>query len=155
NSNIYGENGFIAGPNTAGIGLLRSMDGGQTWDVLDGKNNVDSLGNILPINSTSRDHTFSGDVGFAVAVDPHPTPNGYVVYAAFGGPTGGLYRSTNSGETWTLIMGGNCTDVVLAPASTDINGNIETLYAGFQSSSKGSGVFFTTSALTTNSLNLM
>jgi subtilisin-like proprotein convertase family protein len=167
NSSQYGADGFNSNPSadqfTAGVGLLRSMDGGKTWEVLDGLNNVSSNGTILPIQSSARDHTFAGQVGFKVVVDPHLLPGGNVaVYAAFSGPNGGLYRSTNSGNTWTLVMAGNCTDITLAPASVDNNGNEETLYAAFQSSAfrgngdtNGSGVFMTTSALSTNSLNLM
>jgi subtilisin-like proprotein convertase family protein len=160
NSDLYGQAGFPNNPTTVGgapgVGLLRSEDGGKTWEVLDGLNNVDSNGNILPMQSALRDHTFAGDVGFKVIVDPHPVATGFIVYAAFSGPSGGLYRSVNSGNTWTLIKAGNATDVVLAPASIDANGNMETLYAGFQSSpAGGSGVFMTTSARTTTSLNLM
>ena len=163
NSSLYGEAGFPTEPDTvegaAGVGLLRSMDGGKTWQVLDGLNNVSSNGTILPIQSPSRDHTFDGDVGFQVVVDPKEAATGFIVYAAFSGPTGGIYRSVNSGNTWTLIEAGNATAVVLAPAALDVNGNMETLYAGFQSGKSGGvasgGVYMTTNALTTSSLNIM
>ncbi len=167
NSNLYAQDKFATNTATLfgvpGVGLLRSTDGGKTWVVLDGLNNVDGSGNILPITNVTgaqftRDHSFDGAVGFKVVVDPTPTPTGFVVYAAFSGPNGGLYRSINSGNTWTLIKSGNCTDVVLPPAAVDVNGNLETLYAGFQSVGGGagqSGVYMTTSALTTTSLNLM
>src|SRR5262249_19274825 len=99
----------------------------------------------------SRTTTFVGQVGFTVAVDPTPLPSGKVaVYAAF---SNGLYRSIDSGNTWQLIKAGDCTDVVLAPQSLDVNGNEQILYAAFQGPS--SGFFMTPTALPTTSLNLM
>jgi subtilisin-like proprotein convertase family protein len=157
NSNLFSADGYPSNPSAfndvEGVGLLCSTNGGETWEVLTGLNNVSSSGTILPIESTSRDNTFLGQVGFQVAVDPTRLPDGQIaVYAAF---SGGLYRSITSGNTWQLVMAGDCTSVVLAPGSTDANGNEEILYAGFQSAAGGSGVYMTTSALTTTSLTLM
>ena len=49
-----------ATPARTGVGVLRSMDGGATWTLLDSTVNVDSAGNTLPLNSPLRDHAFVG-----------------------------------------------------------------------------------------------
>ena len=88
-----------------GVGILRSEDGGQTWQLLDSLTNVDGSGNPLPFNSPLRDHTFVGTTGYKIVVDPKAGPNGQpIVYAAIGKGTtasnGGLYRSFDGGNTW-------------------------------------------------------
>ena len=141
------------GSNTSqGVGFLRSMDGGATWTLLDSTTNVDATGNELPISSPSRDHVFSesgGTTTFKVVVDPHATPtNGVIIYAAMGGPNGGLWRSLDTGNHWqkmsTSTQGNVATDVVLDLNSATVDavsnptGNVNFLYASFASS----GVFF-------------
>ena len=92
-----------------GGGMLRSMDGGKTWEV---------VGN------------FAGLSTYKVVVDPTPNINGEaIVYAA---TSGGLYQSLDSGTTWRLDGEGNATDIVLDPASkSPTTGNLDTLYVAF------------------------
>jgi subtilisin-like proprotein convertase family protein len=140
-----------------GVGFLRSFDGGQTWSLLDSSVNVDSNGNPLPENSPLRDHIFVGDTTYKVVVDPTPEANGdIIVYAALGGPTGGLYQSLDSGNTWRLLSStytnpntgsGNpfnnaaASDIILDPNSkSPSTGNIDIIYAAFP----GIGVFIST-----------
>src|SRR5262249_57018368 len=79
---------------STGVGFLRSLDGGTTWNLYDSTNNVDASGNLLPISSTSRDRAFVGSTAFKVVVDPQLTPNGQVIiYAALSGNNGGIWRS--------------------------------------------------------------
>jgi len=119
------------------------MDGGKTWNVLDSTDNVDALGNILPIGSASRNHKFVGTSAFKVIVDPTLGPNGVIVYAALsGGSNGGVWRSNDSGGHWTLIRGGNATDVAFSTESADASGNLQILYGAF----RGLGICYTTSA---------
>ena len=59
------------------------MDGGATWNVYDSTDNVDSSGNLLPINSAARDREFVGSIVNKVVVDPQLSPTGQVIiYAA-------------------------------------------------------------------------
>jgi len=79
-------------------GVFKTMDGGKTWRKLAGG---------LPTD----DHTGAGDL----MMDP---ANPQVLYANMwerirkpytfesGGPNGGLYKTTNGGESWTKLGGG-------------------------------------------------
>jgi photosystem II stability/assembly factor-like uncharacterized protein len=79
-------------------GVFKTMDGGKTWRRLAGG---------LPTD----DHTGAGDL----MMDP---ANPQVLYANMwerirkpytfesGGPNGGLYKTTNGGESWTKLGGG-------------------------------------------------
>ena len=79
------------------------MNGGATWNLYDSTDNVDSSGNLLPIESTSRDRTFVGTTAYKVVVDPQLTPNGQVIiYAAMSGTNGGIWRSEDTGKTWHI-----------------------------------------------------
>ena len=88
---------------STGVGVIRSMDGGATWTLLDSTINVDSNGNPLPINSSLRDHMFVGTSSFKIVVDPVHAPSGpndVIVYMALQGSatSGGLWRSLDSGR---------------------------------------------------------
>jgi subtilisin-like proprotein convertase family protein len=135
-----------------GVGFLRSMDGGASWDLLDSTVNVDGQGNILPINSPMRDHVFSrngGTSALKLAIDPRLTPSGQVIiYAALFGNgsnsgAGGIWRSTDTGKTWQQMRAGQASDVILDPNSGQLDpvnnptGNLQIVYAGFV----GEGVF--------------
>ena len=132
---------------TPGVGFLISDDGGATWNLYDSTDNVDSSGNVLPISSASRDRVFVGDSAFEVTVDPKATPSGQVIiYAALSGPTGGIWRSENTGQTWQLMMSGQATSVVLDQESgtvldpdtnTEVQGNLQVVYAAI----RGVGIF--------------
>ena len=131
---------------SAGVGFLRSMDGGASWLVLDSSVNYDAAGNLLPLNSPARDHVFVGTQVFQLVADPRLTPTGEVIlYAAVSGPTAkaGIWRSTDTGRNWVRVRGGQATDVVLDLNSGPVDafgntiGNLRILYAAF----RGEGVF--------------
>jgi subtilisin-like proprotein convertase family protein len=148
-----------AAVSSAGVGFLISVDGGATWRVLDSTTNVDAAGNYLPINSPERDRKFVGTVAFKVVIDPTPTPAGdLIIYAALsdggagsGSTGGGIWRSNDTGRTWTLVRAGQATDVFLAAASAptffnptdpNLSRNLQIMYAAF----RGEGVFFSPQA---------
>jgi subtilisin-like proprotein convertase family protein len=132
----YISNG--AGVSSPGVGFLRSMDGGQNWELLDSKDNT------LPF--AQRDHFFSkngGTLSFQIVVDPTPTlSGGVIVYAAISGNNGGIWRSLDSGMHWTNMLPGQATSVVLDFSSgTGVNGgNLQNVFAGIQ----GVGIFSST-----------
>jgi subtilisin-like proprotein convertase family protein len=136
------------GAASTGVGVLRSMDGGATWQLLDSTTNVDAQGNPLPINSPQRDHIFDGTVGFKIVVDPKPTSNGGVLaYLAVADPSGnghgGIYRTVDGGNHWTRVLTGSASDIALDPASGVVNafnnptGNLQIIYAAIE----GTGVY--------------
>lgn len=144
--------------NAPGIGLLRSLDGGASWQVIDSTNqNFGSDGNPLPLSSSQRDHLFVGTRVNKVVIDPTVLPeadplnpkNEYAVYIAVGGGgIQGVYRSLDTGKSWTLIRAGNATDVALAAASGADNGVLQRLVAAFEDD----GTYYTTSAPSASSL---
>jgi subtilisin-like proprotein convertase family protein len=113
--------------NTPGVGFLYSTNAGQTWQILDSTSNVDSGGTLLPLQSTSRDHVFSGAYVYKMAVDPKLTASGdIIVFAAVGGNVNqaGLWRSSDSGKSWTRVLGNTA---LVAPA-TDISLDLNSGY---------------------------
>jgi subtilisin-like proprotein convertase family protein len=139
-----------------GVGILVSVDGGQTWNVATGLTNTDSSGAWLSSASGSRDNTFEGLDAYQIVVDPHLQPNGdAIIYVAFSDPNGsftngvysgngGIYRSVDSGKTWTLMRAGQATSIVLdlnsgVPNFTNTNSgdNVNAVVAAFA----GEGVF--------------
>ncbi len=143
--------GFQGTHPSAGVGILRSMDGGASWTLLDSTTNADANGNILPITSPLRDHVFLDTTAYKIVVDPKPTPSGQVIiYAAMGGVRPGIYRSVDSGKHWQNttanipeLQNAEATDVVLDPNSGRFNvdenptGNLQIVYSAF----RGSGVW--------------
>ena len=155
-----GEFSGVQETDAPGVGFLISTDGGATWTLDDSTVNVSSVNdtaselddasNILPIGSAARDREFVGTTAYQVTVDPELTPTGQVIiYAALSGTNGGIWRSENTGQTWTQVMAGNATSVVLdpnsglpldpitgnnppnGPGSPTDQGNYQIVYAGF------------------------
>ena len=151
--------------DSPGVGFLISTNGGVTWNLYDSTDNVSSVNdsaseigytsNILPIDSPARNREFVGTTAYQVTVDPELTPTGQVIiYAALSGPNGGIWESQTTGQTWTQVLAGNATAVVLDPNSglplnpssggnpgepTDA-GNYQIVYAGIA----GQGVYMST-----------
>ena len=123
-----------------GVGLLRSSDGGLTWELLDSLDNRPAF--------ADRGHELVGLTAFDVVVDPRPTITGEaVIYAAFSATgangNGGVYRSLDSGNTWERVLAGQATDLEVDPGSgvvdafTNPTGNLLTIFAAL----RGQGVF--------------
>src|SRR5262249_22134385 len=144
---------------TPGVGLLRSMDGGKSWQVLDSAINADAAGTVFPIGDARRNHLFVGTTAYKIVADVPDRVEfpraATILYAAMGNtpgniaglPTsnnGGIYRSLDLGNSWQLLRPGNATDVLLGlgNAVTTSSGNVEILYGAFQ----GQGVYIATDA---------
>ena len=158
---IVGTGGSTSGEqNTTapGVGFLISTDGGVTWNIYDSTINVSGTvtktsgnGHVLPINSPPATASSSAPA-YQVAIDPQLSPTGQVIiYAAVSGPgtVGGIWESQNTGQSWTQVLAGNATSVVLDQDSgivldpstdTDVKGNLQIAYAAIY----GQGIFMTT-----------
>ncbi len=117
-STVYAGTGEITGADGYyGCGVLRSTDGGATWTQLGG---------------AFFDTPAGGARMSKIVIDPATagSPTSSTVFAA---TSGGLYKSTTSGTTWTLLLTGGFTDLVADPT------NGSTLYAA--GSPRNDGVY--------------
>jgi photosystem II stability/assembly factor-like uncharacterized protein len=93
----------------AGVGILKSTDGGETW---------------LPINNGIPAAGGNRFLGF---LEMHPT-NPHILFAAAGNNTwgnGGIFRTTNGGANWTKVLSDDIfTMVVISPSNPNV------VYAG-------------------------
>jgi len=93
---VYAGSGEISG--YYGIGILKSTNGGQTWDLL-GRNVFEGLAVVSIVidpNNSNRIH-----VGTSAAIQGG-FQEGKVT------PERGVFRSTNGGQTWTPLL--TCSD---------------------------------------------
>lgn len=114
---------------TYGIGVIKSTDGGITWTQ------------IMP--------KLSSDL-FAIQAMAFLPGNSATIFAC---ATDGLYRSTNSGSTWTKIYNGvNVRDIAIHPTTTDIMvisvGNMTNVTKGVFRTTNGSNASPTWTAAT-------
>ena len=101
-----------SGDSYYGAGVLKSLDGGATWTQF--------AGPFVGPFSSSR---ISGGGSRIGAMAVHPTNPDVVLAAADRTPasSAGIYRTTNGGADWTLVLGGAVgTDVVFNPADPTI-----------------------------------
>lgn len=119
-----------AGDNSYGLGILKSEDGGDTWQQL-GAGTFQNQGfariAVVPGATTDSDilyaATMQATIGSATSITP-PLP-----------VTAGLFKSVNGGQTWEMLSGsgglpaggpidGSASDVVVNPANSNL------VYAG-------------------------
>ncbi len=147
----------------SGVGFLRSPDGGRTWQVIDSLSGNASVSNgiftVLPMSSPSRQHQFVGTAVHKVVIDPTPLNGQFVMYAAIEGTNAtnsGVFRSIDSGFSWTQLESGLATDVVLAGGSAGSNGLLQYMYAGFMTGlGRTGGVYSTSSASSAGNNSLL
>lgn len=92
-----------------GAGVMKSVDGGQTWK---------SIG--LP------------NVGAFTKLIVHPT-NSNRLYAAGGRSAGGLFRSDDKGQTWTRLQGGELPLIGATDLALSVSPEGDVLYAALPS----------------------
>jgi subtilisin-like proprotein convertase family protein len=147
-------NPLAGGYGVRGVGVLRSLDAGRTWELLDSQTNYQ---NNQPIPYAQRDHLFAGAVGYKIVADPTLASTGEVVLymatsAAAQPGQGGIWRSLDSGKSWQLVRAGQATDLWLVQGSIDrATGLRDRLYGAF----RGQGIFFTSQATAATSMALL
>ncbi|MDQ6703967.1 MAG: hypothetical protein M3Z96_13245 [Pseudomonadota bacterium] len=126
-----GEENF-SGDSYYGCGVLRSTDGGASWTQLGASTFVFPFGGGASISRIVVDPATAGST---------TTTKIYVASSPYGVPSG-VYRSTDSGTTWSLVLDGGgvpATDLVVDP-KTPAN-----VYAALAfGSSSSSGVYKST-----------
>ncbi len=94
-----------------GVGILRSTDGGQTWEELDEKNGLDA------------DELYIGTLYM------HPEDSDFLLAGADNAPFnddsidlfyGGVYLTEDGGDTWTEVLDQTCTSVEICEGDPDI-----------------------------------
>jgi hypothetical protein len=130
--NDFDENGpCFTGPACAGTGIYKTSDGGMSWTNVTSANGKDSL------------YPWSD-----VVVDPNTHTT---IYAAHGDPfayntANGVYRSTDSGSTWTLLTGapngGGIGRIALAVAPSATTSGAHVLYAAVATNYTTGSVLF-------------
>ncbi|MBM4167191.1 MAG: hypothetical protein FJ218_09790, partial [Ignavibacteria bacterium] len=113
--------------DTYSIGVLKSTDGGNTW-------------NTTGLNwTTSQTRTISKLVS-------HPT-DGNIILAA---TSVGIYRTTNAGSSWTNILSGNFKDLEVNPTDATIWYAARNNYGVYKSTNTGSSFTQLTTGLPTS-----
>jgi photosystem II stability/assembly factor-like uncharacterized protein len=114
---IYAGTGELhfSGDSYYGCGVLRSADGGQTWTQL---------------GATEFD-TNSGGARISKVLIDRATAGSTTTTTVFVASNFGVYRSANSGASWTRVLEGIATDLVVDPAQP------ATLYAAIGSTAGG------------------
>lgn len=113
---IYIGTGDRDGFDTYGVGVLKSTNGGTTW------------------NTTGLNYALNGNRYAVNKLLMHPT-NAQIIFAA---ATNGLYKTVDGGTNWTLVFNGDIDDLEFKP--NDPN----TLYAVQMISGGGSSVLKST-----------
>jgi photosystem II stability/assembly factor-like uncharacterized protein len=121
-----GEGNFT-GDSQYGLGILKTSNGGQTWVSTGWESNVKN--------------TFTNSRFCQITVNPNNSKHVFAATRAGNNPAG-IYRSTDAGESWSMLTNGlppssvAATDIVLDPSKPDI------AYAAFY----GNGIYKTLDA---------
>jgi hypothetical protein len=104
-----------SGDSYGGAGLLKSTDGGATWQLLAIETFAKNAFSGLQVHPTDPNTVLAattyGTAGLGGINPPSPPPRG-------------VFRSTDGGVTWTPVLTGEATDLKVTPS------NFNTQYAG-------------------------
>ncbi len=96
-----------------GVGIWKTEDAGQTWELLPSTEDFKYITDIEVKNEYGQSVIYAGVVSGTYKGVDHQS-----------GPTDGLYRSTDGGESWTQVLPNiEGEDVPYAPSDVEINGN--------------------------------
>ncbi|HTE43711.1 MAG TPA: sialidase family protein, partial [Gemmatimonadaceae bacterium] len=90
--------------NTTGCGVLRSIDGGNTWTTVT---------NGIPLGTT-------GAVRFASFAVDRSTAGSTAGTVVLAGTNAGVLRSNTSGTSWSMVLTGGVSSVVAHPTRPDV-----------------------------------
>src|SRR5262249_14980026 len=80
--------GFFNGDSLPGVGILKSIDGGDTWSQ-------------LTLTIPSNPNPTIDDWGYVIRISINPTDSQVILAAT----NGGIFRSTDGGQTWSKRPG--------------------------------------------------
>ncbi len=105
---IYAGTGeqHFSGDSYYGCGVLRSLDAGETWEQLGAQAYVD--------------RGRGGGARIARVVIDRATAGSATSTTVLAASTFGLFRSTDSGRSWNLVLEGTATDLVVHPTDPSI-----------------------------------
>jgi photosystem II stability/assembly factor-like uncharacterized protein len=127
---LYGTGeATYSGASYYGRGIFRSTNGGDNWILRLRANGLPNL-------------TYCSRIVFKPG-------SSSIVYAAMG--TSGLYKSLDSGKTWTQVISGRCDDIVFNPTGT--NAYITGSGTGYRISTDGGNTFTTNTSVTMGTRN--
>ena len=122
-----GALGHAYGPN-ADRGIYKSTDGGATWKrTLDKGADVGAADLAIAVNKPS--------VLFASMWNAHRPP--WVSYPPLAGPGSGIYRSTDSGETWTACIGNGLPEGPWGRTGVAVSADGQRVYALIEAKQSG------------------
>ncbi|MBS1771867.1 MAG: T9SS type A sorting domain-containing protein [Bacteroidetes bacterium] len=127
----YGASASAYGAGYGGNGIYKSTDNGASWSV------IPSTSSPLATFTTWSDYIWN------IVTDPVNTTNDVVYAAAYGG----IYRSTDGGTNWALVLGttpsvstvSNFTDVAISATGV--------VYAALSSNGSNKGLYRSTDGI--------
>jgi hypothetical protein len=120
-----------SGDSEAGVGIFKSTDGGDSWSLLPGSV---AVANTRAVSEITIDPTNSNIVYAAIARAvrgiSHVT-GGAISRTGTPQPTLGVYKSTDGGNTWSLIWDAGAGDTLRGATQVELDPNDHTtVYAG-------------------------